>query len=97
MNAPAMVVQLSTADLEALLHRVVDDALAEHQAQPRPALLTQEELSRELGISSRSVFSLRQDGLPTVLVGDSPRFELADVLAWLKKQRPALVRKGRAA
>lgn len=85
MSGSTMVVQLSAADLKALLREELEGALAEREA--RPALIDQNALARELGVSSRTIYTLRERGLPTVMVGDSPRFELAVVLEWLREQK----------
>lgn len=37
-----------------------------------------------LHVSRATVHRLRADGMPTLMVGDSPRFERAAVLAWLR-------------
>jgi hypothetical protein len=63
----------------------VFDALSEHAAaEPsRPELLTTDELAAELRVCSKTVARLRADGMPVLHVGDSPRFRLGEVLAWL--------------
>lgn len=83
----SMLVQLSVDDLRALVRTEIDAALAE-QSQA-PALLTQDALAHELGVSTRTIYELRQRGLPVVLVCDSPRFELQACIAWLAAQAPA--------
>lgn len=55
-------------------------------SEPKPALIDQSGLARELGVSTRTVFAMRQQGLPVVMVCDSPRFELPEVLAWLRSR-----------
>jgi hypothetical protein len=50
-----------------------------------PALLDREGLAQQLGISTGMVDKLRRHGLPTVWLGDSPRFILVEVLAWLPR------------
>lgn len=89
-----MLVQLTVDELRALLRAEVDAALGERPTAP--ALLTQDALARELGVSPRTVYELRQQGLPTVLVCESPRFELAACLAWLR-ERPTTAKSARAA
>jgi hypothetical protein len=68
---------------------VVRAAVEDHiellfEAATRPALLTTKQLARELQCSERTVTNLRAEGLPTLMVGDSPRYEWPAVLAWLK-------------
>lgn len=50
-----------------------------------PALLDREGLAQQLGVSSGMVDKLRRQGLPTVWLGECPRFVLTDVLAWLPR------------
>lgn len=48
-------------------------------------LLTVEQLVERLQVSERTIRTLRKQGLPTVMVGESPRFVWADVLEFLRK------------
>lgn len=73
-------------ELVELVRSAISDAIA---CEPhRPALLTTDELARELQISVSSLRTLRQRGLPTLQVLGSPRFELEAVMAWLRTQGP---------
>jgi len=66
------------------------DAISELVPQePPPALLDRPGLARELGVSPSTVDRLRKEGLPVVMVCESPRFELAAVLSWLRSRRSA--------
>lgn len=69
-------------DLRALVREELAEALSELEQQP--ALIDQKALARHLGVSERTVYTLREQGCPTVMVLESPRFELAAALAWLK-------------
>ena len=53
-------------------------------APERPELMTGAQLSESLQVSVRTIDRLRVEGLPTIVVGDSPRYRLADVLTWLE-------------
>lgn len=60
------------------------------ETHPRaPALLTRDALAFELSISPSQLDRLRAQGLPTLRVAGMPRFELADVLAWLRARGDA--------
>jgi hypothetical protein len=72
---------ISPEDLKQLVSDAVAEALAAHDG--KPALLDRNALAKALTCSPSHVDNLRKQGLPTVLLGDSPRFILADVLAWL--------------
>ncbi len=86
MSAPRMLVQLTADELAAIVRAEVNAALAAQSEAP--SLLDQNALARELGVSARTVYTLRQQGLPVVWLLDSPRFDLAACLAWLRDQKP---------
>lgn len=54
-----------------------------------PALLSQKQLARQLGVCERTIAYLRRDGMPHVWVGGLPRFELGPVLAWVAEHGTA--------
>ena len=59
--------------------------LSEVKAEPPPALLDKPGLARALSCSERHVDGLRRRGLPAVALGaKAVRFDLAEVVAWLK-------------
>jgi hypothetical protein len=62
------------------------DERAESTPVARPTLLRADELSHELGVSERTIDRLRNDGMPTVWVAQSPRFCLPAVLSWLESR-----------
>jgi DNA-binding XRE family transcriptional regulator len=84
-KAPPLVVTLTVDDLRELVADVIAASIAD--ASREPALLTQEQLAHKLGVSVGTVRTLRGRGLPTITVGESPRFELAAVLEWLRNAR----------
>jgi hypothetical protein len=84
-TAPVRVVVLSVEELRELIREAVADARAE--APAAPALLDRRRLGVALGVCPDTVDRLRREGCPEVRVGDVPRFELADVLAWLKARK----------
>jgi hypothetical protein len=73
--------------LAELVRSAVRQELAEHEPPERPpALVDRQRLARELGVSPATVRRLEADGLPVVRVADSPRYEVAAVLAWLRER-----------
>lgn len=77
-----------TADqLAAIVRGAVADALAESHADPPPALLDRNGLAAALGCCSAQIDKLRKRGMPHVRLGDSPRFEFAACLEWLRAQK----------
>jgi hypothetical protein len=76
------IVMLSPDDLRALVTEAVAEALA-----VQPALLDRTGLAKALSCSPSHVDNLRKSGLPTVYLGDAPRFVLNDVLAWVTRAR----------
>ncbi|MBK8994595.1 MAG: helix-turn-helix domain-containing protein [Myxococcales bacterium] len=82
------VVVLSPDELKALVMAGVCEALeGVRDTAARPALLDREQLASALQISLGTLAKLRRDGLPELAVGDSPRFDLEEVLAWLRARR----------
>jgi excisionase family DNA binding protein len=78
------VVLLTPDELEKLIKSAVESALAEQSPVQHPALLTKSRLATELGCSVKNIERLIRDkGLPVVRVGESPRFDLDEVRAWL--------------
>jgi hypothetical protein len=74
--------------LAPIVRAAVADAIAEMApTEPRPELLTVEDICRELQVSRATLHKLRGEGLPTLTVGDSPRFRIAEVLAWLREKK----------
>lgn len=78
---------VTTEQLQELVTEAVRSALAECKADPDPVLMDRHAAAKALGISPTQLDRLRARGLPTVLVGSSPRFVLADCLNWLKEQK----------
>lgn len=74
------------AAVRAALVSELPAALAEalSETKPVPGLATREQCAQHLGISMRSLDTLRGRGLPTVMVLDSPRFDLVEVVTWLR-------------
>jgi hypothetical protein len=81
----ALVVRLEPAQLAELA-----DQVAERVSQPTgPSLLDRRRLAEALFCGLDRVDSLRRAGMPTIwLSSESPRWDLAAVLEWLR-QRPA--------
>lgn len=84
-DADALLVTLKAGQLRELMREELERARAE--MPQAPALIDQRELARNLGLSERTVYTLRGEGLPTIMIGDSPRFELAAVLVWLRNRQ----------
>ncbi len=83
------LVALAPDQLADLIRAAVAEALSEGANDQRPALLDRLGLARALGIGLATVDRLRRDGMPCVHVGDSPRFEIAPCLAWLRGREVA--------
>ena len=82
-DAPS--VTLTRGELRQLVTNAVADALCDQQpAQPAPELVDRRGLARALFVSLSSVDRLAREGCPCVRVCDSPRFEVAAVIDWLK-------------
>lgn len=73
---------LTRGELSALVRGAVSEALAQGG---RELLIDKQILADRLGCSVAHVDNLRKRGLPTVLVGQSVRFEPGAVVAWLRE------------
>jgi len=59
------------------LRALIREVLTETLAVPRPTpTLTSEQLAQVLGVSAKTIFRLRGEGMPFLPVGDSPRYEV---------------------
>lgn len=63
--------------------RSIRDALVQGST-PAPRL-TKSEIASIWKCSTRTIDNLRRHGLPTIMLGDSPRFILRECEAWLKE------------
>lgn len=82
--APAVVV-VTPAELAAIVRDAVAEIIAEREDAPaRPALLDRRGLAMALDCSPDQVDRLRREGCPELRVGDMPRFDLGEVLAWIR-------------
>lgn len=81
-DLPSLLAQMLRDEVRA----AVAEALAEATParQPPPALLTSDGLAQQLQISRSKLDELVREGLPFVKVGATRRYELAEVLNWLK-------------
>ncbi len=79
-----LVIHLTTTELD---HRIEAAVARVLEAQPpAPALLTRVGLAQALDCSTATIARLRAQGCPCDVVGDSPRFDLAEVRKWLKER-----------
>lgn len=78
------------AAMRAELEPIVNQLLEVISARPLPRLLDTGEIAAHLSVTTATVRNLRAQGLPTIMVGSSPRFDVAAVTAWLssKGQQP---------
>jgi excisionase family DNA binding protein len=83
MTRPAW--SLSEAEFWEKHREVLREELAEIARPNGGALLTSDEAAQLCRCSTRHLRRLRDEGLPVILLGDSPRFEREAVLAWLRR------------
>lgn len=82
------VVVMDPDELKLLVKEVICEALDDAgRSVDAPVLLAREQLASALQISLGTLAKLRREGLPVLQVGDSPRFDLQEVLAWLRARR----------
>jgi hypothetical protein len=87
-----MLVQLTESEHRTIIREELAALVAElHPAKPAPALIDRQSLAEQLSICAKTLDRLRNEPeFPELRVGDSPRFELAAVLAWIKSNRTGL-------
>lgn len=78
--------------LEETLRSIVREELAKFATDLRPPerrreWLSMTELATELGVGLPVIHSMMKRGCPYVMPDTRPRFHLAQVTAWLEKQR----------
>jgi len=78
-----LVVTLTLGELTELVREAALEAAAD-LAEPAPALLDRAGLARTLDVGITTVDRLRREGMPALWLGDSPRFEVAACLEWLR-------------
>lgn len=83
MTAPTVAV-VSPEALRQIIVEAVQEALAELAPAQPEGLLDRAELARRLGLSTRALDRLRREGLPTIMVGDVPRWRWPAVVEWLE-------------
>jgi hypothetical protein len=84
-----MLVTLSEEDLFRVLRRAVLDALEIGEQEFKVVVVTRQGLARMLGCSVSTIRTLMAEGLPSIRLGDSPRFVVDDCLDWLRgRSRP---------
>lgn len=84
MSAPNIIrIELAPEQIEAVAVRVVE--LLDDRREALPALLDRQLMAKKLGICVDSLDKLRRKpGFPELRLLDSPRFELAAVLEWIR-------------
>lgn len=76
--------------LSTIVREAVFDAFVElmdgrpEKSSPAGGLVDRATIAERLGVCTATVANLERKGLPRVQVGDSVRYDPADVLSWLK-------------
>lgn len=74
----------SLDQLTDVIDEKMDQAVERIMAAPRARTVSRADLARVIGCSTCTVDTLRREGMPEFRLVDSPRFDVEDVLAWLK-------------
>jgi len=80
-----LAVELGIA-LERVFRKVVIEVMSELAAPPRPELLDRAGLAEALHVSPATISRLVTEGLPRIMVCDSPRYRLSDCIAFLERR-----------
>jgi hypothetical protein len=92
MAEPVRVVTLSADEFRVLISEAVAGALeAIGPTGQAPALLDRAGLARAFDVSLATLDRLRAEGCPELRLGDAPRFELSEVLGWLRDRRRSAI------
>jgi len=79
-----LLVTLTVGEQRDLVRDAAWETVAEASDDPPPALLDRAGIAWALGVGTATVDRMRREGCPIIRIGDSPRFELADCLTWLR-------------
>jgi len=80
-----LVVTLTAAQLRALVIDAIEPLVADLlEGRQSRRLLDSSELSQALGVSAAQVGKLVRDGCPHVMAGACRRYDLDEVIAWLR-------------
>jgi hypothetical protein len=86
-RAPRLVVHLTEADIREIIREELAGFLEQRTETALPKPLTASELAEAWNVSERTIRSLRKKaGLPCLMVGDSPRFYLAECERWARER-----------
>jgi hypothetical protein len=84
------VVVVTTAELRDLIRAAVRDELDQRGAESsRPEWCTTEEACRELKCSRAKLIRERDKGMPCAYIGGSPRYRIADCIAYFQQRSAA--------
>jgi len=77
--------------LRPLIRHEMIEAIAEIEAarQPQATLKTVDQTCAALQTSRATLHKLRQQGLPTIMLLDSPRFDIEACVEWIRQRSPA--------
>lgn len=80
------LVMLTVTQLERIVQGAVLDALDKHEQgrAPTPELVSGATMAKKLGVSRTKMHRLREEGCPSVRVGDVFKFQPAKVMSWLE-------------
>lgn len=79
-----LAVTLTLGDLRELLREATLEIIGEAVGAPPPRLLDRNGLAVSFGCSASLVDKLRREGMPCIMVGCSPRYEIEVCLSWLQ-------------
>jgi hypothetical protein len=88
VDASRLLVTLTLAEFDERVARIVDERIAARSAERRsPTLLDRRGIAAAFDVGVDTIDKLRREGMPTIMVGDSPRFQFASCIAWLNARK----------
>jgi hypothetical protein len=85
-NVSAEIVVITTGELGEIVRGAIAAAVAELRDDVVPVLVDRAGIAQRLGLGTTTVDRLRREGMPCVLIGDSPRFEPGACIEWLRQR-----------
>jgi hypothetical protein len=86
-DSPPGLIITTAEQLQAIVAGAVAEALAQQAPVATRRLLDRHELARAFSCSASMVDELRRRGMPFLRVGESPRYDIDECIAWLSLRK----------
>lgn len=86
-DSPPGLILTTPEQLQAIVAEAVAAALGEQAPAGTRRLLDRHQLGAAFSCSASKVDDLRRSGMPFLRVGESPRYDIDECIAWLSKRQ----------